>query len=142
MNTKLHFSSATIECPTEQAFFDKCNLEYGPFTLDPCSTHENAKCDNHFTIQEDGLSQTWRGKVWMNPPYGRTISYWMEKAYMETLNGNAEMVACLVPSRTDTKWWHEYAMKGEVHFIRGRLKFGEHHNSAPFPSALVIFRSS
>ena len=91
----------------------------------------------YYTKAEDGLSKEWKGKVWMNPPYGREIIKWMKKAYESSLDG--AMVVCLVPSRTDTKWWHEYAMKGTIEFIRGRLKFGGSKNSAPFPSALIIF---
>lgn len=74
----------------------------------------------------------------MNPPYGRTIKQWMQKAYESSLKGAT--VVCLVPARTDTAWWHDFAMKGEIEFIRGRLKFGGHKNSAPFPSAVVVFR--
>lgn len=73
----------------------------------------------------------------MNPPYGREIGRWMKKAYESSLNG--ALVVCLVPARTDTNWWHDYAMNGEITFIKGRLKFGESKNSAPFPSALVVF---
>jgi hypothetical protein len=71
----------------------------------------------------------------MNPPYGRDIGKWMKKA-----SESDATVVCLVPARTDTKWWHDYAMKGEITFIRGRLKFGNAVNSAPFPSAVVVFR--
>jgi len=73
----------------------------------------------------------------MNPPYGREIGIWMKKAYESSLLG--AKVVCLVPARTDTRWWHEYAMKGEIEFIKGRLKFGDAKNSAPFPSAVVVF---
>ena len=73
----------------------------------------------------------------MNPPYGREISKWMKKAWKESKKGT--LVVCLIPSRTDTKWWHEYAQRGDVKFIRGRLKFGNSKNSAPFPSAIVVF---
>ena len=76
---------------------------------------------------------------WMNPPYGREIGKWMKKAYEESQQGCT--VVCLVPSRTDTAWWHDYAMKAdEIRYIRGRLKFQGAENSAPFPSAVVIFR--
>jgi len=91
----------------------------------------------YFTEQDDGLSQEWYGSVWMNPPYGKTIGLWMKKAYESSCAG--VKVVCLVPARTDTAWWHDYAMKGSIEFIRGRLKFGGSKNSAPFPSALVIF---
>jgi len=133
----IHFSSATDMWSTPQKFFDQLNAEFG-FTLDVCSTHENAKCERHFTEVEDGLSQVWDGVCWMNPPYGRTIGKWMRKAYESSLTGST--VVCLVPARTDTAWWHDYAIKGEVRFLRGRLKFGGSANSAPFPNAVVIFR--
>jgi phage N-6-adenine-methyltransferase len=135
----IHFSSATNEWATPQAFFDELNAEFR-FTLDPCCTHENAKCARHFTAAEDGLKESWAyERVFMNPPYGREIGKWMKKAY-ESSNLLGSLVVCLVPARTDTHWWHDFAAKGEVRFIRGRLKFGDGKNSAPFPSAVVIFR--
>ncbi len=134
----VHFSSATDLWATPQAFFDSVNQEFGPFDLDVCATRENAKCGVYFTESEDGLQQEWLGKVWMNPPYGRTIGKWVRKAYESNLDGAT--VVCLLPARTDSAWWHDYAMKGEIRFLRGRLKFGDSKNSAPFPSALVIFR--
>ena len=138
MKTAVHFSSASDNWPTPQDFFDKVAAEFGPFDLDVCASAENAKCARFFTVADDGLTQEWRGRCWMNPPYGRTIGQWMRKAYESAQAG--ALVVCLVPARTDTAWWHDYAMKGQVRFIRGRLKFGGHANSAPFPSALVIFR--
>jgi len=83
------------------------------------------------------LRQSWRGTVWMNPPYGREISHFMKKAYEESLAGAT--VVCLVPSRTCTKWWHGYAKRGVIIHLRGRLKFGDAKSAAPFPSAIVIF---
>jgi len=135
----VHFSSSTDLWETPQDFFDKLDEEFN-FTLDVCATDENAKCDEYFTKEDDGLTQVWQGVCWMNPPYGREIIHWMHKAYTESQHGNT--VVCLVPARTDTNWWHTYAMKGEIRFIKGRLKFGGHRNSAPFPSAVVIFRKS
>ena len=132
----VHFSSATDLWATPQDFFDKQNVIYG-FTLDVCATADNAKCARYFTETDDGLTQPWQGVCWMNPPYGRTIGHWMRKAYESSLTGAT--VVCLVPSRTDTRWWHDYAMKGQIEFIRGRLKFGNAANSAPFPSALIVF---
>lgn len=135
--TSVHFSSITELWSTPQDFFDKLHERYG-FTLDVCATRENAKCAEFFTKEDDGLSKIWQGVVWMNPPYGRTIGHWMRKAYESSLAG--AMVICLVPARTDTAWWHDFAMKGDIEFIRGRLKFGGHKNSAPFPSAVVVFK--
>lgn len=137
--SNVHFSSATPEWYTPQEFFDRLNAEFA-FTLDPCSTHENAKCDRHFTRDDNGLEKSWAGEsVFMNPPYGREISEWMRKAY-DSCNQSGATVVCLVPARTDTNWWHEYAMKGEIRFIKGRLKFGGAQTNAPFPSAVVVFR--
>ena len=134
----VHFSSATDLHATPQDFFDKLNAEFN-FDLDVCATADNAKCKRYFTKDDNGLAQDWGGVVWMNPPYGRTIIDWMRKAHESSLCGAT--VVCLVPARTDTNWWHEYAIIHEVRFIRGRLKFGDAKNSAPFPSAVVVMRS-
>ena len=134
---EVHFSSKTDLWYTPDDFYEKYNGVYN-FETDVCATHENAKCENYYTQEIDGLSQDWQGVCWMNPPYGRTIGKWMKKAYESSLNGAT--VVCLVPARTDTNWWHDFAMKGEIEFIRGRLKFGGSKNSAPFPSAVVVFK--
>lgn len=137
MNSAL-LSSASIEWSTPQDFYDKLHTEFN-FNLDPCCTHENAKCSIHFTAQEDGLKQPWNhSRVFMNPPYGKEIKHWMRKAFESAAQGAT--VVCLVPARTDTAWFHDYAFKGDVRFLRGRLKFGGHKNSAPFPCAVVVFR--
>ncbi|WP_349290994.1 DNA N-6-adenine-methyltransferase [Brevibacillus sp. NL20B1] len=139
MNTDVMFSSATDLWPTPQDFFDELNREFH-FTLDPCATHDNAKCSTYFTKEDDGLVQEWAPHtVFMNPPYGREIKRWMQKAYEESLKGAT--VVCLVPARTDTAWFHDYVYgKAEIRFVRGRLKFGNAQNSAPFPSMIVIYR--
>lgn len=133
----VHFSSATDLWATPQAFFDSVAIEF-PFQLDVCALPENAKCPRYFTPAQDGLAQVWKGVCWMNPPYGREIGKWVKKAFESAQEGAT--VVCLLPARTDTAWWHDYAAKGEVRFLRGRLKFGGQKNSAPFPSALVVFR--
>lgn len=131
------FTSKTDDWSTPQDFFDKLNAEFG-FNLDPCASKENAKCSRFFTQEDDGLQQKWTGRVFMNPPYGRQIGLWVKKAY-ESYRGGA-VVVCLLPARTDTKWFHEYCVKGQIRFIKGRLKFGGSSNSAPFPSMVVIFK--
>ena len=134
----VHFSSKSVEWPTPQGVFDDLNQEFN-FTLDPCSTHENAKCAKHYTNEDDGLNQDWsQDSVFMNPPYGRVISNWMQKAYESSQAGAT--VVCLVPARTDTRWFQDYALNGKIHFVKGRLKFGDAKNGAPFPSAIVVFR--
>ena len=133
---KALLSSNTCEWETPQLFFDALNAEYH-FDVDVCATANNAKCERYYTKEKDGLSQQWKGVCWMNPPYGREIGKWMRKAYESSLYGAT--VVCLVPARTDTAWWHDYAMKGEIEFVRGRLKFGGSKANAPFPSAIVTF---
>lgn len=133
---KALLSSNTCEWETPQLFFDALNAEHH-FDVDVCATANNAKCERYYTKEQDGLSQQWKGVCWMNPPYGREIGKWMRKAYESSLYGAT--VVCLVPARTDTNWWHDYAMKGEIEFVRGRLKFGGSKANAPFPSAIVTF---
>ena len=123
---------------TPQAFFDKYNEIY-KFDTDVCAISENAKCQKYFTPEENGLSKEWIGNCWMNPPYGREIKKWVKKAYESSLNGAT--VVCLLPARTDTAWWHDYCINGKIEFIRGRLKFGNAKTSAPFPSAVVTFKT-
>ena len=133
----VHFSSKTDLWYTPQDFFKKYDDVY-KFETDVCATDDNTKCAKYYTEEMDGLLQEWRGVCWMNPPYGRTIGNWMKKAYESSLEGAT--VVCLVPARTDTNWGHDYAMKGEITFLKGRLKFGDSKNSAPFPSAVVVFK--
>ena len=132
------FTSQTDNWETPQALFDKLNDEFH-FDLDVCASLANAKCKKFYTKEQDGLNQEWTGVCWMNPPYGKEIGKWLKKAYESSINGAT--VVCLIPSRTDTAWWHDYVMKGTIRFIRGRLKFGNSKNSAPFPSAIVIFQA-
>ena len=140
MNSELMFSSKTDLWATPNDFFDKLNDEFR-FTLDPCSTHENAKCYKHFTEEENGLLQDWGNEVvFCNPPYGRQIKDWVKKSYEESQKDNTTVVM-LIPARTDTIYFHEYIYhKAEIRFIKGRLKFGNAKNSAPFPSMVVIFK--
>ena len=133
----VHFSSKTDQWATPIDLFQRLDRVWN-FDLDVCADESNAKADRYFTRADDGLSQDWAPSVcWMNPPYGREIGEWMKKAHDESLKGAT--VVCLVPARTDTAWWHNYAMRGRIEFIRGRLKFGAATNSAPFPSAIVVF---
>ena len=138
MNHKTLFSSASNEWATPQDLFDRLNALFN-FTLDPCSTHENAKCPLHYTPSENGLLQDWSGhRVFINPPYGREIIRWVAKAYNESSLG--ALVVGLLPARTDTAWWQDYVQPyADVRFIRGRLKFGGAKNSAPFPSAIALW---
>ena len=136
----VHYSSKTNEWSTPQDFFDELDKEFN-FTLDPCATSENAKCTKYFTVEDDGLKQDWSNDiVFMNPPYGRDIKYWIKKAYEESLNGAT--VVCLIPARTDTAYWHDYIFgkADDIRFLRGRLKFGDSKNPAPFPSAIIIYK--
>lgn len=139
--SNVHFSSNTNEWYTPFNVFNELNKEFG-FTLDPSCTKENAKCSKFFTIEDDGLSQDWSNDVvFCNPPYGREIKDWIKKGLDESKKG--AVVVMLIPSRTDTKYWHEYIFgkAAEIRFIKGRLKFGGATTNAPFPSAIIVFDS-
>ena len=153
--SRIHFSSKKDEWETPQGFFDALNKEFN-FTLDAAATRSNAKCNRFLCAgsldldwasiakcQTDGHT----GAVWLNPPYGRQIGRWLAKAQTTAKQGTT--VVCLLPARTDTKWWHEYVWDGrrhrpykgvEVRLIQGRLKFGGNKDPAPFPSVVVVFR--
>lgn len=146
---KVHTSSKSNEWETPQEFFDKYNAIYN-FDMDVCATDENHLVDKYWTEEDDSLTKDWGNNVcWMNPPYGRSIKHFIKKAYEESLKGAT--VVCLIPSRTDTSWWHDYVMKGKIEFIRGRLKFinrtfpswradGNFKVSpAPFPCSVIVF---
>ena len=141
MNAAL-LASGRTDWETPQALFDDLDQEFH-FTLDPASTDENAKCEKHFTPRENGLEQSWAGEtVFCNPPYGRSLPAWIEKAATEARNGAT--VVMLIPARTDTKAFHDFIYnKAEIRFLRGRIKFGlggETSDAAPFPSMVVVFR--
>jgi phage N-6-adenine-methyltransferase len=144
-----HFMSESNEWATPQKLFDEIAQEFGPFDLDAAATADNAKAPKFYTQQTDGLSQFWNGRVWCNPPYGRKIREWVKKAHDSIITGQAETVVLLIPARTDTSYWHDHVIAGasEIRYIRGRVKFvrpngnGAVH-SAPFPSAIVVFKRS
>ena len=143
MLNKSMMTSKTDQWATPDDFFAELDAEFH-FDLDVCAEDWNAKCANFISPEQDSLNTIWDGEVcYMNPPYGRTIGKWMWKALSEAYRGGGRTVVCLVPARTDTAWWHDYAMKGEIRFIRGRLKFVSPEgakDAAPVPSAVVIFR--
>ena len=133
------FSSRSDEWATPQWLFDRLDAEFH-FTLDPCSTDENAKCKKHYTREDDGLSKVWTGEtVWCNPPYGKELPLWLEKCAKHAIGGGTAVM--LVPARTDTRWFHKWVYeKAEIRFVKGRVKFGGAKYNAPFPSMIVVFR--
>ena len=143
MNTETLFSSKTDQWETPQAFFDELNAEFC-FTLDPCADETNHKCDMYFTKEQDGLKQDWGGHtVFCNPPYGnKETGEWTKKCYEESKKPGT-VVVLLIPARTDRKSFHDYIYGNpnvEIRFLKGRLKFGNGNNPAPFPSMVVVFK--
>lgn len=139
MNTELMFSSKTEMWSTPDDFFKTLDKEFN-FTLDPCATKENAKCSKYYTEEQDGLQKSWKNeRVFCNPPYGRKMYKWIEKCKLESDSG--ALVVMLIPARTDTIAFHKYIyhVATEIRFVKGRLKFGNSKNSAPFPSMVVVF---
>jgi phage N-6-adenine-methyltransferase len=135
---KALYSSASDEWATPQDFYDRLNERF-KFDLDPCASHENHKCERYFTMADNGLLQSWEGcRVFVNPPYS-DIKSWVPKCATERA-----LSVMLIPARTCTKCFHEHIYKKpnvDIEFIKGRLKFGNSKNSAPFPSMLVIFNN-
>jgi phage N-6-adenine-methyltransferase len=119
---------------------------FGRFDLDPCAprkTRTRVKARSHFTAEDDGLTLPWHGTVFVNPPYGRTLAKWVAKARSEVEGGRAGTVVALLPARPDTSYWHDHvAGHATVYFFRGRLRFGDSQQSAPFPSALAVWGAS
>lgn len=140
MNTDVMFSSRSDNWATPTDLFNKLNEEFH-FNLDPCANAYNHKCDRYFTKEQDGLKQNWGGnRVFCNPPYGKEINKWVLKCSEESKKNNT-LVVMLIPERTDTRWFHDYIYeKAEIRFIKGRLRFGESKNPAPFPSMIVVFK--
>lgn len=145
MENKLMFSSEKMDWETPADLFLKLHNKYS-FDLDAAASKKNAKLPNYFTEQEDALKQLWEGNVFCNPPYGRKLGKWLEKAYAEHERDPNRVIVFLIPARTDTSYWHKYIFgKAKIEFLRGRLNFeqnGEKNNRAPFPSALVIYGES
>lgn len=137
-------SSKSVEHPTDPRFMEVFYQTFGRPSLDVCATAENAKAERFYTEEDDGLKQSWylkEGFVWMNPPYGRYgdgIAKWMHKAFQTAMSGLAE-VFCLPPVATGRLWWYNYACRGHVYFLVGRLTFEGQEHSAPFDNALIHF---
>lgn len=135
------YSSQRMDWETPTALFDQLDAEFH-FTLDAAASHDNHKCSRYFTVEDDGLTQSWAGEtVFCNPPYGRELARWVEKAWREA-QAPGTTVVLLIPARTDTRWFHSYIhRRAEVRFLKGRIKFetgGVAGDSAPFPSMVVV----
>lgn len=143
MKLDVVFSRKSDEWETPQDLYDQLNAEFH-FAMDAAASHENRKHPFYFPEKSNALEASWSGivgtkSIWLNPPYSK-IGPFMKKAYEESLKG--VVVVCLIPSRTDTRYWHDYVMNAaEIRFIKGRLKFGGAKNGAPFPSCIVVFDS-
>lgn len=148
---------------TPPELFDKLTAEFGPFDLDPCGhplSYVSQHCGTYYA--KDGLDKPWFGRVFVNPPYGRELGKWVAKCYADAHRPDVVHVVALLPVRTDVRWWQNYVVTSlhysgyvgstrlpiwevesgahEVRFLKGRLKFVGAKASAPFPSAIVVWR--
>ncbi len=136
-------SSAKQDWATPRDLFQRYDKTYG-FDLDVCATADNACVPRFFSPADDGLAQPWFcTAAWCNPPYSRGLGQWLAKAHAETQAGRAKTVVCLVPSRTDTRWFHDLVLPHAFayDFLRGRVTFVGAPAPAPFPSLIVVFRA-
>ena len=140
-NREVMFSSKSGDWDTPKDLYNWLDDQFH-FTLDPCTTEDNPLgVSKFYTSKEDGLKQSWAGeRVYVNPPYGRIYPHWVKKAYKEVTENGCELVVMLLPARTDTIIFHDYCIKGDIWFLKGRLHFSGHKNAAPFPSMIVIFK--
>ena len=143
MINKGMFTSNKDDWETPQDLFEELNSQFN-FNLDAAASKKNAKCKRYFTKKDDALKQEWGNNViWCNPPYGKQIGKFVEKAYYTWLKFPKSIVVMLLPARTDTKWFHEYIYnKAEIRYIKGRIHFSGSKNGAPFPSMIVIYKDS
>ncbi len=129
-------SSQSAEWRTPSSLFQALHSQH-QFTIDAAATRKNTQLPRFFTAEQDGLAQDWSGhRVWLNPPYGKTMPLWMAKAATADA-----LVVVLVPARTDTAWWHDWVISEatQIAYVRGRLSFEGARSSAPFPSAIVTY---
>jgi phage N-6-adenine-methyltransferase len=139
---KVMFSSAFGGWTTPKWLFEKLDAEFH-FTTDVGASQDNRLCEDYLGLDNgrDALSSQWGSRNFCNPPYGRGMDKWIEKGFEESQKGR--LVVFLIPARTDTRWFHEYILgRAEIRFLRGRIKFGDGKNSAPFPSMVVIFNGA
>jgi len=135
-------SLKSIEWETPPEVFNPINDEFH-FTLDVAANSENAKCSKYYTKHDDGMKQNWTGEIcWCNPPFGRDVPKWCEKALHEKTNGATTVL--IIPCKTNTNWWHELVIPhAEVRFLRGRVKFlkdkTQYGQALPWPLAFVIY---
>ncbi len=136
------FKSSQADWKTPKYVFKCLERLFGRFDLDPCTEDNNLGTPYYYTLEDDGLCQPWFGNVYVNPPYGKDVGRWVEKAVNEVRSGNAQQVVMLLAARTDTKWFQRYVLgfATEVLFVEGRIKFDGAKNPAPFPSVVVVFR--
>ena len=135
MNKAL-FTSQSDNWKTPERFYEELHKEFG-FDFDPCPFVSDPCLSNY---KFDGLNTYWAAINFCNPPYSR-IADWVKKGFEEAQKGKT--VVFLIPSRTDTRWWHDYIMKAkEIRFIKGRLRFQGAKYNAPFPSAVIIFSTT
>lgn len=146
----VHYSTGKSDYVTPDYIFNPLEDEFSHFDIDVCATNESTKCEYYFDKEVDGLSVSWYEYgdcMWMNPPYGKEIAAWVQKAWDESFDGVTTV--CLLPARTDTKWFSifyehaNYRMRGpndEIRFLKGRIKFEGAEYCAPFPSMIVVLK--
>ena len=139
---KNRFRTENQTWETPDSLFNDLNKEFH-FDIDLSASKENTKCKRFISQKEDALKQIWKGKGWLNPPYGggsvNSLKNWVKKSYNETRKKGC-LVVMLIPARTNTQWWHKYCMKAkEIRFIKGRPKFKGNIHGLPQPLALIVF---
>jgi site-specific DNA-methyltransferase (adenine-specific) len=145
--SRVVFSSAKSDWRTPQDLFDRLDRQWGKFDLDAAADDQNSLCDQFYCQEADALAHDWYAegarRAFVNPPYGRgTVGKWVAKALEESRRGCR--VVMLLPSRTDSAWFHDLVKPHAFHVedLRGRVRFQGAKAGAPFPSLIVVFEAA
>lgn len=129
--------SNSIEYSTPLAIVEPLIKEFG-ITKDVCASQTNHKLPDYWTKEDNALTKDWDGNCWMNPPFSRDLSKWVRKAHIEAkVNGGTKV--CLIPVRSNTKWWADVCKDAEIRFINGEVNFNNEERGLWLPMCIVIF---
>jgi phage N-6-adenine-methyltransferase len=129
--------SKSIEYSTPLEIVEPLIKEYN-LTKDVCASSLNCKLPDYWTKNDNALLKQWTGNCWLNPPFNRELGKWVKKAHSETIKNGGTKV-CLIPVRSNTKWWAEVSKDAEIRFINGEVNFNNQVRGLWLPLCILIF---
>ena len=134
---KNEFKSDSIEYSTPLKIVNPLIDEFG-ITKDVCASINNYKLSDYWTKEDNALAQFWIGNCWMNPPFSKDLNKWVKKACNDAIQFGGTKV-CLIPVRSNTKWWAEVSVQSEIRFINGEVNFNDAERGLWLPMCIMIF---